>query len=290
MEGMIIFVFYGEMIIVNCLLLAISLTLVQSFASGLFSTDVCVEVTYLADQLSRFSALQSIGLLTPNYFFCRVVVLFKTKSIGVGLLGVLAWLLGCGLAACSVLVKISQISFVSTRDIREWGVDDYIQVAGFLVNLAKVDQSERTELKTLLDCVHKHFAGPGGPQSMDIGAEPLTMKLRRKLGGGTLFVEFFEALYSHHGNHANMMMKGTNFIAFIGRISPSSLRRYLQMATSPLPYYRRIREEVFPYAWNTGDLTGLQQCILDADPGRDESALRFQSHPNDFCSTLHCAS
>jgi len=133
------------------LLLSVLLNLVRL---GNGNQAVLIPAVENLKKASRFSVLQSLPLAHPVNAFTKFLDIKDHYGQAFAWSFLLSLLFLVPTAVLSVLVKVSQVSFVTESIYWNWEVTDYIQLAGFINNLtALLPEEDSIKTDSLLDYV-----------------------------------------------------------------------------------------------------------------------------------------
>lgn len=269
--AMAVFIF-EYVVVVSTFLLAL-LIAGEAWWTRKLSTDTAVDLVEVTQQVSGFSALKIVRLVSPQLVTGWIFPLFQnarsTAELARGACLAFGWLVCVGFSCLAVVLKVSQVGFVTKIALTEWTFSQFLLLFGLVLNLAKVDASYDTEMASLLRSLHCHFAGPGGPASLNEKSEGLYSKFLKFVGvERPKSFEYFEAIFDEHFGtemescDADKIRRFINFLAFLLKLDCQLLSRLLHMIRSPLSMYVAARAD-FQSAVTVED---VECAIRRADP------------------------
>ena len=310
--GNVIFIF--ELVIVYILFVCLVCVVIHGLIRKRVGTNFVVDVVDLAKSVAAFSVLKSVRVVSVSFIQENLVPRF-THAVSCfdyfkAFLAVAVWLVMVVVTGGAVLIKVSQVYFTGVIPVQEWTLQQVILIIGLVSNLAKVDTSYAAETEALLSAVHKHYCGPGGPDSLNPTEEGLYSKVLTRIGVERPSFEFFESVFEYHfGQLDNKRMqhrrrsasaeeayrsskryrslKAFNFMAFVLHIDNQSLRRYLQMVDSPLKFYADGRKAFSACVYDR-DIPGMEMMLWRSDPEYELTLVRGERFPNTFRLTFTC--
>ncbi|CUG36612.1 membrane-associated protein, putative [Bodo saltans] len=196
-------VFAVEFAVIFGMLIGLVVTIVHAACHKNVGTDLATDVVALGQRIAGFSSIKVVGWVSPAFASRLIMPHVKAatnwrKRIRV-VLYILAYLGGCALATATVTLKVTQIAFTGTTPIGDWTSAQWLSLIGFVMNLAKVDDSYFTETKVLLCAVHEHFCSPGEPTDEFPSSETLFSRALRYLNiPREAYYEYFEVVFDYH--------------------------------------------------------------------------------------------
>lgn len=338
-------VFAAEFGVVMAMLLGLLLILLHAWVTNNVGTNLAADVSTVINAMATFSIFRVLGLASPTFAGRRILPFFMSAvqwtDMVKGAFFVLVWLCMCGVAFVVLITKVSQIGFTLTTSITEWSFPNFVQLLGFLMNVARVDDAYLKEVSVLLDAVHRHYLLPGEPAEAKPTEAPCLYALVSKVLGipQYQYYDFFNTIFNRHFDwHLQADVKSENkkrleeleaaddraglkkfwkrrqrqwagsaycaecppplplrkrlrkfatYLAFIFQIDTLSLRRYLQMTQSPLPFYQLGRRS-FEVAFVERDKTGMDSALWRSDPTALETRRHARRWPGQFNLRYEC--
>lgn len=196
-------IFAVELAVIWGLLIGLIITIIHAVVTKNLGTDLATDVVALGQRIAGFSSIKIVGWVSPAFASRLIMPQVKIavdwrKKVRV-VFYILAYLGGCALATATVTLKVTQIAFTGTTPIGDWSSANWLSLIGFVLNLAKVDDSYFTETKVLLSAVHQHFCTPGEPTDEFPASETLYSRAMRYFGiPRDAYYEYFEVVFDYH--------------------------------------------------------------------------------------------
>jgi hypothetical protein len=196
-------VFAVEFAVIFGMLIGLIATIVHAAYHRNIGTDLATDVVALGQRIAGFSSIKIVGWVSPAFASRLIMPHVKAatdwrKRFRV-VLYILAYIGGCALATATVTLKVTQIAFTGTTPIGDWTSAQWLSLIGFVMNLAKVDDSYFAETKVLLCAVHEHFCSPGEPTDEFPSSETLFSRVLRYLDiPRETYYEYFEVVFDYH--------------------------------------------------------------------------------------------
>eukprot|EP00658_Telonema_sp_P-2_P023329 TRINITY_DN19345_c0_g1_i1.p1 TRINITY_DN19345_c0_g1~~TRINITY_DN19345_c0_g1_i1.p1 ORF type:complete len:244 (-),score=43.87 TRINITY_DN19345_c0_g1_i1:90-821(-) len=174
----------------------------SSAASDVYKRQV-VDIIDVAKIVASFSVLKVVRVASISFIQERLIPRFQMAvscwDYIRAVIFVIGWAVLVVVAGGAVVLKVSQVYFTGVISIEEWTIGQVVQLIGLVSNLAKVDTSYDAETAALLSAVHKHYRGPGGPDSLDPKNEGLYSLILTKLDiPRSRSYELFESVFDYH--------------------------------------------------------------------------------------------
>lgn len=300
-------VFIVEFALVMIMFAFLVIAIIQAILTNRANTGFAVDCVQIARFVGEFSALQVVRLVSPIVVVDGVLPFIiearTTKDYIKAFAVIFAWCAGCFLAALTVVIKVSQVMFVNEGDLLiSWTATQFMVILGLVLNLTKIDRSYDSVTESLLECVHKHYIGPGElvEHEDDISRTIYAALLRCLDIDRSASFTFFSSVFNYHFGDNNdegvvaaeltwqeRAAKVLNFMSFIAKLDNRLLQRYLEMVDSPQYHYVYGRQ-MFSKCLAEGDVSGMEMAVWLCDPFSDEVYRLYKKYPDAFKVMFNC--
>lgn len=218
-----------------------TLCLFLSLAASHGSADA-LQLRRSLEALSRYSVLKSISSGNPTKVMQGLQKNYRVKGFGGAFMSVTRMLVFFPLAVASVMVKLAQVDFV-TRDLYwDWSWWNYLQLAGFINNLASL-----------------------GPNMTNVSLEAVWQFLELDSRGADPWLKALCRKLVHHYGFSRGMM-------YVLTISEVDVYKLLNMNNRKPQARPRHRSQVAPHPGHE-----TPPCIQPNEDGTN-AAMNTQSH------------